>query len=313
MIKPKYVIAIDIGGTKTAIGIVCNEKKTVIGSKIVKTMIGKSEFPKFLQNCIKIGCKIGGEEGILSLSMVCIGIPGNFASGGEIILKNGSGSQIIKKNEIFDDWNLTKWITSEIDPNYDLFFINDAVSQAIGGIHQIWSDQLKNKRVLYIGPGTGLGGAIIDVGNNCYDLTQHTDGHIYDIMIPGDDGDEKMAEDLISGRAVYEKCDETAKNISQSDVLWRKHEPVINKMGDDLVKLIQTIRSGQFQKKIKENNWEKEEMTIATGIDVILMGGSIGTIDPIGGRLKRILIKNLDLDILTIKDSVTAALVGTSI
>ena len=95
------------------------------------------------------------------------------------------------------------------------------------------------------------GGALIDVGASINDLNILSDGHIYDVMIKGDDGAEKMAEDIISGRALYEKSGVYSKEIAESDELWLKHESCIQKMGDDLIQLLSVLTSGDFSKKIQ--------------------------------------------------------------
>ena len=306
MIKPR--ICIDVGGTKTAIGVVY--KNTVNKHTITPTLIGKSVFPKFLKNCVKTGVKIAQDEGYYDGLMVYIGLPGNFPPGRRILVKKGSGMQIITKNEKFDQSDITDWILTEISNKNNIYFINDALSQAIGGVRQLWSDVFKNKRALYVGPGTGLGGALIDIGNSPTQISPIGDGHIYDVMIKGDDGEEKMAEDRISGRYIHEKCDVSAKEISESDELWRNHYQVIDRMGDDLVTLILTLMTGKFKKNNNENNWVENDQLKIKDVDLILLGGSIATRGRIGEFLLDKLKSKINLPILPIKDTIESALIG---
>ena len=307
-----HTISIDIGGTKTAIGII-NDKYKLKAIKIKKTIKGIAEFPFFFNECLKTGVLMGCSEGILCNQMVYCGIPGNFSPGGEIVVNNGSGLQLIKNNEDFKENNLTDWILNEMNQKFEFLFINDALAQAIGGIYQVGINKFINKRVLYIGPGTGLGGALIDVGESINDLNVLSDGHIYDVMIKGDDGAEKMAEDMISGRALYEKSGVYPKEIAESDELWLKHEPCIQKMGDDLIQLLSVLTSGDFSKKNPNNNWGKEDQLLLKNIDIVLFGGSILNKGKMGKYYQKRFINEINMDIKFIKDPTEAALLGSTI
>ena len=111
----------------------------------------------------------------------------------------------------------------------------------------MWQDQFRGQLVLYVGPGTGLGGAVLMVGDDPNQIEPVTDGHIYDIMIDDGAGNIGMAEDLVSGRAVIEQCGVSGSEINADDELWALHQPSVVKMGDAMVRLIQTLTSGSFQ------------------------------------------------------------------
>ena len=206
-------LVLDVGGTKTVVGCIDHNQKVLLWYDSVKTESGYHEFPKFIGKVLKEAILKAHEGRILLNSVVGMGLPGNFDSGAKFNLKKGSGRQLIKKNEKIEGFLDNKWISSQFPDDFNVWAVNDAVAQAVEGILQTWSDAYQHKLFLYIGPGTGLGGAVIASGSTVDDLVPITDGHIYDVMVEGGDSDEWMAENLISGRAVMEKCDVSAKRL----------------------------------------------------------------------------------------------------
>ena len=92
-------LALDVGGTKTTIGLVDAACKRILKRETVPTTVGLIEFPQFIGSLVKSWVRIACEERIRVCPMVMIALPGNFAMGGQVILKKGSAEQLIQKNE----------------------------------------------------------------------------------------------------------------------------------------------------------------------------------------------------------------------
>ena len=162
-------------------------------------------------------------------------------------------------------------------------------------------------------PGTGLGGAVLQIGESKDDIIVETDGHIYDVMISGnygDDGDAWMAEDIISGRAVYEKCDVSAKEINDCDDKWSNHELYVTKIGDAIAQLINTLISGSFQKKHLSNEWSYEDKENMKSVDIILLGGGLTKKGRFGNHIYNVVKQKINLPLHQINKSNEAALIG---
>ena len=99
--------------------------------------------------------------------------------GNEIYLIKGSAQQLLLDNQFFTEGSITPWLTIGMS----VFAINDALAQAIGAIQAHWNDDFKQKVMVYIGPGTGLGGAILKLGTTPSKFEIITDGHIYDLLL----------------------------------------------------------------------------------------------------------------------------------
>ena len=178
-----HYIAIDIGGTKTSSAILNAHSKELLNYESVKSNPGYHIFPKFLGELIKKQLNNAVKRSINIDRRVLVALPGNFETGEEIYYKSGSGRQILLKHEEFDSLNITSWLTAYVPQKYNFFAMNDAKAQAIGAISSTWRDEFKHQVVLFISPGTGLGGALVKMGDDPKDFEFICDGHIYDIIV----------------------------------------------------------------------------------------------------------------------------------
>ena len=234
-------ICIDVGGTSTTVGIIINHQ--VAWTLSLKTESGINEFPIFFKDMIVTAQNEADRQSIQYSQTVIASLPGNFTPGDNITIKPGSARQLIKSNEDYNDLYFSKWLTHHLESKIKVWGINDGASQAVGGICQNWQ-RCKGKLILYIGPGTGLGGAVIETGIEPHDMEFISDGHIYDIMID----DNQMAEDAISGQAIHKKCNHSAKAINMNQDLWDRYKTDIQLMANAIVQLINTMTSGPLQK-----------------------------------------------------------------
>lgn len=286
-------MALDVGGTKTTLGFVDHTTKKVLYKITQPTQTGWHVFPSFIGNIIKSGLKIAEEKRFSMDSRVCVALPGNFAMGPDIQIKEGSARQLIHNNEQFADLNITSWFMQSFPDNVTLFGINDAMAQAVGGVYNTWRDEFANKVMLYMGPGTGLGGAILMIGDDREDVSFITDGHIYDVMVTIR-GQQWMAEDVLSGRGIFERAGVVAKLLNKRDDYWNQHQQIVDDCAECAAQIVMNIKQKKIQKKFKQNNWSKMDIELAANIEYVLLGGSIGTKGRLGQVVHQRLSNELD-------------------
>jgi predicted NBD/HSP70 family sugar kinase len=302
-------IALDVGGTKTTVGLIEHTKKNILKKTTHRTVTGRASFPLFIGDLIKTALKTAQDEGYSLSSRVCVALPGNFPMGPYIRIKKGSARQLIHENEEFHELNITPWLTEAFPKRVSLFAINDAMAQAVGGVYTTWCDDYANKVMLYIGPGTGLGGAILQMGDDREDVALITDGHIYDVMVDSH-GHQCMAEDILSGRGIFNRTGVVAKALSECDDYWNHNQGVIDDCADCAVQIVMNIKQKTIQKKCFKNNWSPSDIALAATFEHVLLGGSIGTKGRLGRVLNQHLSNVMDGRVTQLKDPDGNALIG---
>jgi len=218
------VTLVDIGGTKELVLIVGVDGTgglmgdAVFSRREIKTPVGKvgSFYDATVDAVHEAQAKV---RGVKLLPLVCVGTPGRLVDG---IIQPGSAANLGVSRHEFDGVNPARELEERLRVKVNV--VNDAIAQMGFGLKALFesgkSDELRGRRVCYVGPGTGLGGGFCQVKDDL-SLDIYTDGHIYDIMLPGFDGrvhlkfkcdggdyearlpyERAKAEDLLSGRAV---------------------------------------------------------------------------------------------------------------
>jgi len=218
----------------------------------------------------------------------------------------------------FADFNLKAYLKETL-PNWcELTIINDAIGQLLGGILFLEKDHnmdFRGQKIAYIGPGTGLGGCFCFVDQQGHPHIK-TDGHISDIRMISENGNEERAEDLFSGTAFEKLTGLSGKTINENADLIAKYQKDILQMGYYLAKIIGAITLGQFAKMNETNNWNQTDLDFVKGMKIFLLGGSLGTKGHIGALVQKYALAELnkshhkDITILPIKASGNAALIG---
>lgn len=302
-------LVLDVGGTTTTLGILAADKTTIIHQLSEPTQPGVLYFPEFIGDLVKRGAKIAAEKGIGVDSRVVVAMPGNFPSGSSIILKPGSARQLLIDGEEFPAADITNWFTSAFPKEFSVVAINDALAQAIGTMQQHWRDDFSNQVMLYIGPGTGLGGAILSLGDDPSDYEIITDGHIFDIIVTSH-AQHIPAEDILSGRGIFERTGITAKDLNERDEYWNRHQAVVDDCADCITQLIHHIQHQTVTKVAAHQAWSAADMAQASSFGVVVLGGSIGTQGRLGQRLLASVQQSFNGPVIQSPDPVTAALMG---
>ena len=221
------VTLVDVGGTKELILIVGVDRdgsllrdRIYAKSDEIKTPFGTvKHFYDETANAIREIQKTAGNN-VKLLPIVCVGSPGRLVKG---VIQPGSAANLGNMPHEFDGVMPAKEIEKRL--NAKVYVDNDAIAQMCAGLHTLFErpdlkNALSGRKVCYVGPGTGTGGGFCTVRK---DITIDicTDGHIYDMMIPGYEGkfrfpficdtgryeaelpyERTKLEDLLSGRAV---------------------------------------------------------------------------------------------------------------
>jgi predicted NBD/HSP70 family sugar kinase len=276
-----HALAIDVGGTTTRIGFIHRRSGNVCHLASHPTIPGLHRFPQFLGNLIKTHANLASDEQITLEQSVLVALPGNFEPGPKIILQSLSAQQLILPNETFPSHYLTDWLWHYAPTDLGLLAMNDALAQAMGGALAL-GNELTNQTVLYIGPGTGLGGAIIQ----CHPkrMTPITDGHIFDILIHFE-GKRVPAEWVCSGQGILRHCGVSAQTIDRHPQLFEQHQSFFHAFTSACIELIHHIQHQTVEKHPPNPAWSAHDMAQASALSAVLLGGSIGTCASIGAQL----------------------------
>ncbi|MGE4170198.1 MAG: ROK family protein [Candidatus Margulisiibacteriota bacterium] len=299
------ILAIDIGGTKTAFGIFeaknpehppCFEGK--LPTK--KGLKGVQETLQTIQNT----CTQNG----YSIERVGIGCPGRMVGYPNPILSPGSAKQL----ESHPD----EWANLAVQPFFESCFpekpvvvLNDGVTQWVGGWVMAGKPQGKWG---YFGIGTGLGGAF-----GTFDATgihSRTDGHIFDIKLEKGLG----AEAILSGKGFQTLVGIEAKTLNEHPEKIPHYTPQLTQFCGYLVKLLTQLYAGTHSKTTHQREWPQTDKDFVKGIDHYFWGGSLGTKGALGTTLQTITQallegQNEHFKLVPITNPERAALVGAAI
>lgn len=200
---------------------------------------------------------------------------------------------------------------------------NDAIAQMRFGLEALLRDatvrpHLLGQTVVYLGPGTGMGGGVARVGPGG-EVTTLTDGHLFDLQVPCGDG-TLTAEELFTGSAIARHIEQANRGLSipihpataeqVGHVLSDPGAPAAQRQaaqqiadgqGEILAKLIQTIAAGRIVKVRLESlpdgrlvrhvdepdrAWSAADQAAVRGVTRFLLGGSVGISRQLGGRIR---------------------------
>lgn len=266
----KVYLLIDIGGTNVRLVLLesISNNKAVVWEKRVATQIGVTGLKK---QCEELYSRVRKKVADLDLKLIAvsIGFPANLSLDKAKSVIKGSALNISVKENEWAGISMQAYFEA-IFSDLPVFVINDALAQCWGGLKEKGlQGRLKYKdTVVYLGMGTGLGGACCYLGKNL-EPNFFTDGHIYDIWIEGPKG-KCIAEDWLSGRGVFAytgfSAEELAKVENQaSENYWRR-------LGQDLNQLMQIIQSGEIKKR--DTRWETTDQLSLKQVDLWVLGAS---------------------------------------
>jgi hypothetical protein len=216
------VIAVDIGGTSIQAALVRADGAVMYRHTIPTQKAAPSVFYERVAQLaldVRAQAEVSGEP---VSKRVAVGSPGRFVPNGAggLIIAPGTAPNLGPNRTDFDGANPEDLLAGFL-PGMDVTVRNDGVTQMEYLLSYLLTqkehaESLKNHKVAYLGPGTGLGAGFAAVDGDG-GRTYHTDGHIFDLML-GESTEvavtvdglscpvrlSGMAEDVFSGRAMGE-------------------------------------------------------------------------------------------------------------
>ncbi|MCK4881467.1 MAG: hypothetical protein KAS92_00415, partial [Candidatus Omnitrophica bacterium] len=239
----------------------------------------------------------------------------------------GSAANLGINKSDFDGINMDEEFTKRL--GVKTVVRNDALAQMGFGLQALLDSEdtrkiLTGKKVAYIGPGTGLGGAFGQIDNDG-NVEYYTDGHIYDLKI--EDGMELviniegsetvtipltgMAEDVFSGRAIQEM--QEVINIRETDhglqpifkgelggkllnnILEQKNDEhleykiamqIAEFEGEMLGQIVEKVYTGDIKKWNDSADWSDKDRELVKGTVNFVLAGSVATKGEVGRIIK---------------------------
>ena len=205
-----------------------------------------------------------------------------------------------------------------------VFAENDAIAQMRFGLDALLRDEvarppLLGQTVVYLGPGTGMGGGVARVDAEGA-VAIVTDGHLFDLQLPGYGDGTLTAEELFTGPAIARYIREANEHSSspieparagEVDSLLRSPatppeqrafaERIVDVHGEILALLIETIHAGRMTKVRLEPTpdgrllrhvdepdraWSAADCALIRGCARFILGGFVGTSRGFGARMR---------------------------
>ena len=319
------------------------------------------------------------QEGVTVLPLVAVAHPGRFLPDGSLARGTtpnlgaapGQFDGVRPAGELSRRLNPSTWPTAQaagrrsgfrpMDKSVGLHVTviaeNDAIAQMRFGLHALLQEAVSRERlidetVVYLGPGTGMGGGVARVDTDGA-VTPVTDGHFFDLQVAGCHDGTLTAEELFTGpslaRAVVAAnatlavpihparpggLDEVLLDPGSLPEHRAEAECLAAAHGEILAALIMTIHAGAITKVRLEQAaggaiirhvdepdraWSAADRAVVRGAKRFILGGFIGTSKGLGPLVRNRALEVLrrrglsDVEIFQIPvDSADAGLLGAA-
>ena len=319
------MIAVDIGGTKITAGAVevgsAGVTSRVLANRQLATpRVNPSAFYDAIGQLVRDVRLMTEQAGVTVLPLVGVAHPGRFLADGT--LARGTTPNLGETSGAFDGVDPARELSRRLSA--EVVAENDAVSQMRFGLQALLDDaavrpRLLNNTGVYLGPGTGMGGGVARVAADGV-VTPVTDGHFFDLELPGCGEEALTAEELFTGpaiaRAVAAANAQLAVPIQPAragslDLILldpaasSEHRVHAQRLADDigaiLATLIETIHAGSITKVRLEHaphgriirhidepdrTWSAADRAIVRGARRFILGGFVGTSRGLGPRVR---------------------------
>ncbi len=193
---------------------------------------------------------------------------------------------------------------------------NDAIAQMRHGLALLLADaaarpRLLGQTVVYLGPGTGMGGGVAQVSRT-KQVTVVTDGHFFDLQLPGVGDGTLTAEEVFTGSAIARLVRDANASLAQpieparagqlDEILKAPRqapaghltvaERIAAATGEVLAELVATIHAGRIVKVRLEpapdgsvaryvdepdRAWPEADRRLVRGASRLILGGFVGS------------------------------------
>lgn len=326
MARQTVVIGVDIGGTKIKAGAV-EVGPDDLGTRIIESKeipTPRLPPPAFYDAIARLVRDLGamverGGWGVLPC--VAVAHPGRFLPGG--VLARGTTPNLGSAPGQFDGLHPAHELERRLAAT--VLAENDAVAQMRFGIAALLRDRairpdLLGETVVYLGPGTGMGGGVARVSPRG-EVTTVTDGHFFDMQVPACGDGTLTTEEIFTGPAIARdvtrrnarlavpiqpatagRIDQLLTGSAGSAEHRAEAAHVADAHGDILALLIATIHAGEITKVRLETApdgrvirhvdeadraWSEQDRIAVRGARRFLFGGFVGCSVGLGGRIRR--------------------------
>lgn len=319
------IIGCDIGGTKVHLGAVAlapgaGADRILLARQIPTPKVPPAQFYDHVASAIRGVRDELTRQGRPPRPVVAVAHPGRFLPDGR--LARGTTPNLGRQPNEFDGAAPAR----ELEHRLGLPVVaeNDAVAQMRFGLRELLRDpaagpRLLGETIVYLGPGTGMGGGVARVGADGT-VTPVTDGHLFDLHLPGYGEDLLTAEELFTGPAIARAVqaanqtltppidpprggtlDEILGNPAAPAAHWQAARRLADYYGGMLAALIETVRAGCIVKVRLEPRpdgtmarfadepdraWSPADRDIVRGVRRIVFGGFLGCSRHLGSRVR---------------------------
>ncbi len=323
--RPVCVIGIDVGGTKIKAGAVApvalrRVSPLIVAREIPTPRVPPGQFYDVIAELIRAVAAQAREAGAAVLPLVALAQPGRFLP--DATLARGTTPNLGTAPDQYDGVAPAQELQRRLGGT--VIAENDAIAQMRFGLDALLRESgvrphLLGQTVVYLGPGTGMGGGVARVSLEG-EVQVITDGHLFDLQICGWGDGTQIAEELFNGPAVSRVIAEANRHLAQpieparagrlSEILSGPDTPLAHRVeatriaahhGEILAALIRTIHAGRIQKVRLETlpegrtlrhvdepdrRWPPADQAALRGASRILLGGFIGSNIPFGGLIR---------------------------
>ena len=321
MANSHVLIGVDIGGTKIKVGAVAlgpdGPLLTLIASAHIAT---PRTSPPQLYDAIAALVATLRADGSREVIAVSVAHPGRFLPDGR--LARGTTPNLGARPNEFDGVHVVEELSRRLGVR--VVAENDAVAQMRFGLDALLRDpiarpHLVGDTVVYLGPGTGMGGGVARVSRDGT-VTPITDGHFFDLQLPALGDGTLTAEEVFTGPAMARRVAEANTRLTTpieparagrlDEILLGaacppEHRAVAERIpgeaGEILATIIETIRAGRITKVRLEPHpdgtiarvvdepdraWPESDKALVRGARRFILGGFIGCSKGFGARMR---------------------------
>lgn len=269
-----YKLIIDIGGSKTQIACVkikenldINQLKRLIKNPYYfhrKTKKGVVNLKKLLPDIID---HIKNLNQKIKIKEVIIGCPGNFNNENYIINKDSAQNLLI--NETI---NIKKLFEESCPIKAKVMVINDALMQCLGAIIVLGLHK-KSHHGLFLGIGTGLGGACFEINEN-QQIIFFSDGHLSELETTFDN-EKTLAQDYISGTYFAESLNIKLKKEFQKMKKELAFDLLVKEISTRAFSFLNEIKNQKTFKHKSKKAWSEQDYIKASKFKTVIFGGGL--------------------------------------
>lgn len=320
------VIGVDIGGTKIKAGAIevgpaGIDNRVVVSHEIATPRLTPAPFYDAVADLVRLVRAEAVQAHCALLPLVALAHPGRLLCDGT--LARGTTPNLGTAPDQFDGLHPAQELERRVSGQ--VFAENDAVAQMRFGLDVLLRDQttrphLLGQIVVYLGPGTGMGGGVARVSHQG-EVTTVTDGHFFDLQVPGYGEGTLTAEEVFTGpaiaRAIIQRnpalsrpihpatagqldhllvgADGSAEHRAEAQRIADAHGEILARLiaaihADEIRKVrLETTRDGRLLRHVDEPDrvWSASDRAAVRGVRRVILGGFVGCSVGLGGRIRR--------------------------